>query len=392
MTKKKMITILLAVMVLLSVVITMPSAEAAGNYTIRLAGADGSNVVSAKPGDTVKLILSAQNNPGILSVGVQVSYPSGLSMTAQPKDVSGLSGVATVYKTFSPQLTSNPYLLWWNMPLGGTGKKLVTKEGNLAEITFKVASDIQPGDYSITLAAPRDKNLTAGTSGGVIAEGTNKDVSGISLEGCTVRVGNTCAQGHSYGAWKDAGSGKHSRTCSVCSAIDTADHTWNSGTVTKQPTCKDEGIKTYLCTDCKATKTELVAKPDDHTYDNACDPDCSVCGYVRQTAHAFGTEWTSDAAGHWYACTRCGEKADMEEHTAAADADESAAQICYICGFEMSSLNDTQPDSTEASTEPSTDGTNTNTNTNKILLWVVFIVFVTVAVSIAVLLIGKKRY
>jgi len=37
-------------------------------------------------------------------------------------------------------------------------------------------------------------------------------------------------------------------------------HSWNSGTVTKQPTYTENGVKTYTCTNCKTTKTETIAK------------------------------------------------------------------------------------------------------------------------------------
>lgn len=37
-------------------------------------------------------------------------------------------------------------------------------------------------------------------------------------------------------------------------------HSWNSGVVTKQPTCLATGVKTYTCTRCKGTKPETVAK------------------------------------------------------------------------------------------------------------------------------------
>lgn len=34
------------------------------------------------------------------------------------------------------------------------------------------------------------------------------------------------------------------------------DHSWDTGTVTKASTCKEQGVKTYKCTKCGATKTE----------------------------------------------------------------------------------------------------------------------------------------
>lgn len=50
----------------------------------------------------------------------------------------------------------------------------------------------------------------------------------------------------------------------------TRDHKWNSGAVTKQPTCVATGIKTYTCTTpgCGATTTETVAATGKHTWDS----------------------------------------------------------------------------------------------------------------------------
>ncbi len=36
------------------------------------------------------------------------------------------------------------------------------------------------------------------------------------------------------------------------------DHTWNEGEVSKQPTCTEDGIKTFTCTVCGDTKTEVI--------------------------------------------------------------------------------------------------------------------------------------
>ncbi|HBI63680.1 MAG TPA: hypothetical protein DDX51_00970, partial [Clostridiales bacterium] len=40
----------------------------------------------------------------------------------------------------------------------------------------------------------------------------------------------------------------------------TVDHLWDSGSVTREPTETKEGIKTYCCTGCGATKTESIPK------------------------------------------------------------------------------------------------------------------------------------
>ena len=66
-------------------------------------------------------------------------------------------------------------------------------------------------------------------------------------------------------------------------AIDcSGNHTWDSGKVTKEATCKEEGVKTYTCTVCKETKTEAIAKLTTHTPGaeaTATTPQiCTVCG------------------------------------------------------------------------------------------------------------------
>ena len=65
---------------------------------------------------------------------------------------------------------------------------------------------------------------------------------------------------------KEAGS--KSKHCSRCDAktevteIAKADHTWDAGKVTKEPTETAEGEKTYTCTACGGTKTETIPKKE----------------------------------------------------------------------------------------------------------------------------------
>ncbi len=54
-------------------------------------------------------------------------------------------------------------------------------------------------------------------------------------------------------------------------------HTWNSGKVTKKATCLEEGVKTYTCTKCKATKTEAIAKTD-HKWGSSKVTTAATCG------------------------------------------------------------------------------------------------------------------
>lgn len=52
------------------------------------------------------------------------------------------------------------------------------------------------------------------------------------------------------------------------------DHTWNTGEVTKEPTCKDKGEKIYTCTVCNKTKIQEIAETG-HKYENGV---CVNCG------------------------------------------------------------------------------------------------------------------
>ena len=138
---------------------------------------------------------------------------------------------------------------------------------------------------------------------------------------------------HTYGAWTKVDDTTHKHTCSVCSKEETASHTWNSGNITKQPTCKEEGVKTFTCTGCNATYTEVVEKLTTHTYDHNCDTDCNVCGAERTTEHTYRTYWSSDAANHWHECSSCKDKKDSAAHTPGAAATEQTAQICTVCSY-----------------------------------------------------------
>ena len=61
-------------------------------------------------------------------------------------------------------------------------------------------------------------------------------------------------------AWT-ADETNHWHDCTVCGRKkDEEAHTWDDGKVTKEPTVDEEGETTYICTVCKATKTEPIDK------------------------------------------------------------------------------------------------------------------------------------
>lgn len=132
----------------------------------------------------------------------------------------------------------------------------------------------------------------------------------------------TVCKTHSFGSYIKVNDTTHKRLCSECGYEEINNHTWNSGKVTKQPTCKETGVKHFECTACKAEKDETIAKTNNHSWGNyevkvkpGCTTqgtqirECSVCKKtethsIPATGHSFNNWKTSKAAG----CTTQGEE------------------------------------------------------------------------------------
>ena len=156
------------------------------------------------------------------------------------------------------------------------------------------------------------------------------------------------------------GIGNYSGTVSKNFTIVSHTHSWGTGTVVTVATCKNTGVKKYTCSTCKATKSETIPKTTTHnytenvyssylkseatcispaiyykscsvcgttnynstftsgsadstkhSYDNACDTTCNICGSYRTVTHAYESAWSSDGVQHWHACSVCNGKSDI---------------------------------------------------------------------------------
>ena len=59
---------------------------------------------------------------------------------------------------------------------------------------------------------------------------------------------------------------QHTVRCADCPYTNVNTHGWNSGEVTTEATCAAEGVKTFTCNQCGATKTESIEKKTSHSY------------------------------------------------------------------------------------------------------------------------------
>ena len=149
------------------------------------------------------------------------------------------------------------------------------------------------------------------------------------------------ALGHAWGVWDDErGScdevGTRSRTCSRCSEVEIVEiaagtHSWDLGTITKQPTCTESGVKEFTCVVCGDTQTEIVeatghkgvsiaaVSPTCTQPGLTAGSECTLCGIVLEEQkvvpakghdldHEDAVEPTTTSEGnieYWH-CKTCG--------------------------------------------------------------------------------------
>lgn len=92
----------------------------------------------------------------------------------------------------------------------------------------------------------------------------------------------------------------------------------------------DETGHWYACSGCEDQKDF-----EEHSYDDGCDSDCNICGYLTATAHIYTGTWLNDETGHWDVCTICQETSAVEPHIPGPDATETEAQLCVACSFAL---------------------------------------------------------
>ena len=167
------------------------------------------------------------------------------------------------------------------------------------------------------------------------------------------------ALGHDWGNWTMVDNQNHTRTCKRDSAHkETAAHSWDTGKVTTEPSCKTEGVKTYTCTDCQTTKTETIAAIGhvaDSPWKTVKEATCTEAGervrvctrcsveflnpeeddVIPALGHDYSSTWTSGGAdGHYHKCIRCGAHDTPAAHSFPANTNCAEPAACTVCGYQ----------------------------------------------------------
>lgn len=115
---------------------------------------------------------------------------------------------------------------------------------------------------------------------------------------------------HSYDGGYGGDAGSHWREC-VCGArTDSLPHSWDQGTILREPDFDAAGTRRYACSVCGRTRDEELPRLE----------------------HAFSELWSADEDGHWHACADEGYE-DLRNGWEAHAWGGGLGAVCDTCGY-----------------------------------------------------------
>lgn len=231
--KRRIIALFLAVMMLASMMAVTAYAE--GTPTIRVSDAG-----EAARGAEVSVTVSLENNPGIMSFSLTVSYDNTrLSLVSLEQGSLTSSEFWTVNGARATWLASSD----------------VAYDGVILTANFTVLDDAPLGDADVTIS------YQPGDIGNYNEEEINFEVA---AGGVTVICNHVWDEGTVTTAPACETEGVKTYTCTLCGetrteAIPALDHTWGEWVLTTEPTLDADGVETRTCQTCGATETRPVA-------------------------------------------------------------------------------------------------------------------------------------
>lgn len=182
--------------------------------------------------------------------------------------------------------------------------------GSMVQVIYKASSNFR--------CAWVDSSAFSHThtwNSGTITTNATCTAAGVKTYTCTScgekKTESIAAKGHTPGSVATCTSPQKCTVCGTQLAAATG-HKWNSGSVTKQPTCTEAGVKTYTCSSCGSTRTESISAKGhtSGTVATCTSPQkCTVCGTQLAAAlgHNYSGSYYYSAHPHeeYQMCTRC---------------------------------------------------------------------------------------
>ena len=250
-----------------------------GTPTIRVSDAG-----EAARGAEVSVTVSLESNPGIMSFSLTLTY-----------DETRLSLVSLEHGS----LTSSEFWTVNGARATWLASSDVNFNGVILTANFTVLDDAPLGDAAVTIS------YQPGDIGNYNEEEINFEVAAggvtvicnhVSDEG-TVTKEPTCTE-----------PGVKTYTCTLCGEvirteeISAKGHSWDEGVVTTEPTCTEDGVKTYTCANCGETRTEAITAKG-HTWGEwvlTSEPTLDADGVETRTCQVCGATETRPVAAVVY--------------------------------------------------------------------------------------------
>ena len=385
---KKLIALCLTV-VLLLVAVPVISASADANPAFKV-----STVETANRGDTIEVVVSVENNPGLNGFQLKIGYDADvleLINKDKPKTERPVKGdffdtnVTEAVPYFSPY-TVNPFLVTWvdSVVLPNT------ISGSIVTLKFKVKDAATFGKTDITVdydagsvykVEVKDDAVVPGkfdssavfdkikATVDVVCPHTNTELRDVKAATCkdpgytgdtwcldcgtkiqdgTV-IAATGAHVDADGKWETDGT-NHWHTCGCGTTFDKAAHKGGEATCIKKAVCEVCGTE-YGAVDANnhngdvdiRDAKEATCFKEGYTGDKYCH-DCGTLieagKVIEKGAHNIASVWSHDDTKHWKECQTvgCGNIFEEGNHEG-GEATCVKKAVCEVCGVEYGTVN-----------------------------------------------------
>lgn len=292
---------ILAIMSAMIMTIALCSIAVAAEYDSTQSTVVQISSVSGQKGKTVDVTVSVQNNPGISSISLDISFDeSKLNLTKVEfnSDLGGQTGISESMKSPVTIQWVNAFSDW-------------KEDGVFATLTFSISEDVENNtETAITVSYDpeniynhNEENVTISINNGTVSiiplagdingdgkvnnkdvtrlfqhlanwsvfvnqdvldvngdgKVNNKDITRLMqyLANWDVKIYYNTVHTHTYGEWTSSGDSTHERLCS-CGDKQLEAHVWDAGTIIDEATATKDGTKQYICSVCGETKTVII--------------------------------------------------------------------------------------------------------------------------------------